>query len=120
MKYRLLLTNMADGEQREIVVPDSLPLEDLSAKLKVEFQLPLCDYGWHRFLAQGTAYVIREHLMAEQEIRYELGLYVGRYRCSEWIRLSRVFTVLGSVVTYYQEENGCNKYKVRITLLERI
>lgn len=120
MKYRLLLTNMVDGRQGEIVVPDSLPLEDLSVKLKVEFQLPFCDYGWHRFLAQGTAYVISEHLMPEQEIRYELGLYVGRYRCSEWIRLSRVFTVLGSVVTYYQEENGCNKYKVRITLLERI
>lgn len=120
MKYRLLLTNTEDGREREIVVPAHLPLEDLSPKMKVEFQLPYCDYGWHRFLAQGTTYVIQEHLVAEPEIRHECHLYVGRYRCSERVRLAQVFTVLGSTVTYIQDESWCYKYRVRITLLERI
>ena len=120
MKYRLLLTNTADGEEREITVPAHLPLEDLSPLMKVQFQLPYCDYGWHRFLARGTAYVISEHLVSEPEIRYECNLPVGRYRCSEWIRLKQVFTVLGSAVNYIQDENRCSMYKIRITLLERI
>ena len=120
MKYRLLLTNTADGEEREIIVPANLPLEDLSPKIKVEFQLPYCDYGWHRFLSHGTAYIIQEHLIAEPEIRFECNLHVGRYRCSEWTRLKNAFTVLGSTVTYIQEEDGVNKYKIRATLLERI
>lgn len=120
MKYRLLLTNTADGEEREIIVPDHLPLEDLSPRLKVAFQLPLCDGGWHRFLARGTAYVIEEHLTAEPEIRSECNLYVGRYRSSERTRLRHVFTVLGSTVTYVQDGKGSDSYKVRTTLLERI
>lgn len=120
MKYRLLLTNTADGEEREIIVPANLPLEHLSPKIKVEFQLPYCDYGWHRFLSHGTAYIIKEHLIAEQEIRFESNLYVGRYRCSDWARLKNTFTVLGSVITYIQEASGVNEYKIRITLLERI
>lgn len=120
MKYRLLLTNTADGEEREIIVPDYLRLEDLSPKMKVEFQLPICDYGWHRFLAHGTAYVIKEHLIAEPGMRFESSLFIGRYRCSEWIRLKNVFTVKGSVVTYYQDSTSIGEYKIRITLLERI
>ncbi len=120
MKYRLLLTNTTDGEEREIIVPANLPLEELSPKMKVEFQLPLCDYGWHRFLSQGTAYVIREHLISEPGMRFECNLFVGRYRCSEWIRLKNVFTVLGSVITYIQEGTDSDKYKIRISLLERI
>ena len=120
MKYRLLLTNTADGEEREIIVPANLPLEYLSPKIKVEFQLPYCDYGWHRFLSHGTAYIISEHLIAEQEIRYECNLHVGHYRCSDWTRLKNAFTVLGSVVTYIQEADGAEKYKIRVTLLERI
>lgn len=120
MKYRLLLTNTADGEEREIIVPANLPLEYLSPKIKVEFQLPYCDYGWHRFLSHGTAYIISEHLIAEQEIRYECNLHVGHYRCSDWTRLKNAFTVLGSVVTYIQEAYGVEKYKIRVTLLERI
>ena len=120
MDYRLLLTNTADGEQRKIIVPDRLFLEDLSPKLKVQFQLPLCDYGWHRFLAHGTAYVIEEYLVAEPEILFECFLYVGKYSCSERVRLRQVFTVLGSTVTYIQEENGFNKHKIRVTLLERL
>lgn len=120
MKYRLLLTNTAYGEEREIIVPSHLPLEYLSPKVKVEFQLPLCDNGWHRFLCRGTAYVINEHLCAEQEIRFENNLYVGRYRSSERARLKNIFTVLGSVVTYIQEDRGYDNYKIRITLLERI
>lgn len=83
MKYRLLLTNTADGEKREIIAPANLLLEDLCPKTKDEFQLPLCDCGWHRFLSHGTSYVIKEHLIVEPEIRFECNLYVGRYRCSE-------------------------------------
>lgn len=120
MKYRLLLTNTADGEEREIIVPAHLPLEDLSPKLKVEFQLPLCDNCWHRFLSRGTAYVMNEIMAAEIEIRHENNLYVGRYRNSERARLKNIFTVIGSVITYIQQENGNDKYKIRITLLERI
>ena len=120
MKYRLLLTNTADGEEREIVVPANLPLEHLSPKMKVEFQLPLCDYGWHRFLSHGVAYVIREHLIAEPEIRFECSLFVGRYRCSEWVRLKNVFTVLGSAVTYIQDDPDSGKHKIHVSLLERI
>ena len=120
MKYRLLLTNLADGGEREIIVPDYLPLEDLSPKLKVAFQLPYCDNGWHRFLARGTAYVIEEHYDAEIEILRENDLYVGRYRCSERVRLKNLFTVLGSSITYIQEEHGFNRYKIRATLQERI
>lgn len=59
MKYRLLLTNTADGEERVITVPHHLLLEDLSPKLKVEFQLPLRDDAWHRFLSHGTALIKR-------------------------------------------------------------
>lgn len=120
MKYRLLLTNTADGEEREIIVPASLPLEDLCPKTKVAFQLPYCDYGWHRFLAHGTTYIIDGHLCAEPEIRYECNLHVGRYRSSERTRLRHVFTVLGSCVTYIQDGSGPETYKIRATLLERI
>lgn len=120
MKYRLLLTNTAGGKEREILVSDHLPLEDLSPLIKIEFQLPYSDNGWHRFLACGAAYVIEEHLVSEPEIRYECNLYVGRYRCSERTRLKDVFAVLGSAVTYSQDDSGCNSYKIRITLLERI
>ena len=116
----MLLTNTTDGEESEFIVPANLPLEDLSPKIKVEFQLPYCDYGWHRFLSQGTTYVIKEHLMAEPEMRFECNLFVGRYRCSEWIRLKNVFTVLGSVITYIQEGPYCDKFKIRISLIERI
>ena len=119
MKYRLLLTNTADGEVREIIVPAHLPLEELSPKIKVGFRLPLCDYGWHRFLARGTVYVIEKHLTPEQEILFECDLYIGRYRCSAWARLKHVFTVLGSTVTYIQGY-GIDKHKIRVTLMERI
>lgn len=32
----------------------------------------------------------------------------------------KVFTVLGSVVTYIQEASGIDKHRIRISLLERI
>ena len=120
MKYSLLLTNTSNGEERAIIVPAHLPLEDLSAKIKVEFQLPLCDEGWHRFLSRGTTYVIDEHLISEPEIQSECGLRAGHYSSSEHIRLSSMFTVLGSSVTYIQDKHGFNAYKIRITLQERI
>lgn len=118
MKYRLLLTDMVNGGQSEIVVPAHLLLEDLSAKLKVELQLPLCDHGWHRFIARGATYVINEHLSCEEDMIFEAGLTPGRHRSSERERLWTVFTVLGSAVTYIQD--GDRNIKARITLLQRI
>lgn len=119
MEYRLLLTNVADGEEREIIVPANKPLEELSVTLKIELGLPFCDYGCHRFLFHGTCYVMNEHLISEPEMRFENNLYVGRYRSSDRARLNKVFTVLGSVITYLQD-GEFGQEKVRITLLERI
>lgn len=119
MKYRLLLTDRKNGRETELTVPAGVPLEELSARIKVAFGLPYCDHGWHRFLANCTTYVIDEHLVAEEEIRYECDLPVGRYRSSERTRLDRVFTVLGSAVTYEQDGHS-GDHKVRCTLMERI
>lgn len=119
MKYRLLLTNLADGEQREIIVPAHLPLEDLSVKAKVEFSLPLCDHAWHRFLFRGITCVPPCHLVAEPEIRYECNLRVGRYRSSEHTPLKWAFTSLGSSIVYQQDHSTCD-LRVRFTLVERI
>ena len=77
MRYRLLLTNTVNGEEAEIVVPSYLPLEELSHKIKLELDLPLCDNGWHRFQSLGTVYVIDEHLFAETEWLTKCNLYVG-------------------------------------------
>lgn len=119
MNYRLSLTNLADGEQREIIVPAHLPLEDLSVKAKVELGLPLCDHAWHRFLFRGTFYVPQHHLAAEPEIRYESDLRPVRYRNSERTTLKWAFTTLGSSIVYLQDHDW-QTIRVRCTLLERI
>lgn len=119
MKYHLLLTNLADGEQREIIVPAHLPLEDLSVKAKVEFQLPLCDHAWHRFLARGITFVPKKHLVSEPEIRYECNLRVGRYRSSEHTPLKWAFTTLGSSIVYVQDHDW-QTFRVRFTLFKRL
>jgi hypothetical protein len=122
MKYRLLLTNTADGDEREITVPAHLPVEDLSPKIKVEFQLPYCDYGWHRFISHGTTYIIKEHFIAEQEILFECDLDYGPYEYSEETTLYDVFTVLGSSILYLQDRtiSDATNHMIRITLMERI
>lgn len=120
MKYRLLLINIVSGEESEIIVPSHLPLEELSHKIKLELDLPLCDNGWHRFQSHGTAYVIDEHVHAETEWLWKIHGYVGRYRSSETIQLKQVFTVLESVITYIQDVNSFYEYKISITLKERI
>lgn len=120
MKYRLLLTNRHTGDEAEIIVPARLPLEELSVKIKLELNLPLTDWGCHRFLFHGTTYVIGGNYHSEQEMRFESGLYVGHYAFSDRVRLNQVFTVLGSAVTYLQDTDWANNYKVRCTLLERI
>lgn len=120
MKYRLLLTNRNNGDEAEVIVPARLPLEELSVKIKLELGLPLTDWGCHRFLAQGTTYVPGGHKISEPEIIYECGRSPGYYRTADWTRLDRVFTVLGSSVTYFQDNSWANYYKVRCTLLERI
>lgn len=120
MKYRLLLTNRRTGDETEIIVPARLPLEALSVKIKLEMHLPLTDWCCHRFLSRGVVYVPEEHTISEPEIIFESGRFAGYYDCSDHIRLNRVFTVLGSAVTYCQDTDWANDYKVRCTLLERL
>lgn len=120
MKYRLLLTNRHTGDEAEVVVPARMPLEELVVKIKLELGLPLTDWACHRFLSRGVVYVPQEHLISEPEIIFENGLYAGYYDCSDKVRLNRVFTVLGSAITYFQDTDWANNYKVRCTLLERL
>ncbi|MGN0214248.1 MAG: hypothetical protein ACI4AH_05505 [Muribaculaceae bacterium] len=48
MKYRLQLTNKLNGDEAEVIVPSSMPLEDLIVKIKLEMHLPYSIGGWHR------------------------------------------------------------------------
>ena len=68
MKYRILLTNKANGDEAEVIVPSHTPLEDLSVKIKLEMHLPYSDGGWHRFLVGGAAYMPEMHCVAEPEM----------------------------------------------------
>lgn len=121
MKYQILLSDRNSGREALIECPSNMVLEELSAKIKVEMQLPYTDNGYHRFVLRGNTYVIDEHLTSEPEMRWEAtDIYDDHYRSSERIRLSRCFTVLGSALTYLQDSHtGCNTYKVRCTLLAR-
>lgn len=66
MKYQILLEDRTNGRQALIECPANMPLEELSVKIKVELNLPLCDNGWHRFLYRGKVYVPDEHVIASQ------------------------------------------------------
>jgi len=121
MKYQILLEDRRNGRTALIECPASMVLEELSVKIKLELRLPLCDRGWHRFLLQGRTYVPWDHILAEPEIIWECTeRYPTGYRSSEKIRLKQAFTVLGSAITYFQDEHWSNAYKVRCTLVERV
>ena len=121
MKYRILLTNKANGDEAEVIVPSHTPLEDLSVNIKLEMHLPYSDGGWHRFLVGGAAYMPEMHCVAEPEMLEESGVKTVRsYRPSESVSLADVFTVLQSGVTYNQDEGSFTTHKVSCTLLERL
>lgn len=120
MKYQILLSDRFTGREALIECPANMLLEELSAKIKVALQLPYSDKGWHRFLCRGWVYVIDERVINEPEGLWEAGLpYDEGYRSSERIRLNRIFTTLGSTVTYLQDGRFRNDYKVRCTLVRR-
>lgn len=121
MKYQILLCDRETGREAQIECPASMFLEELSVKIKVAMQLPYSDGGYHRFLCRGHIYVMGEHVMSEPEMRWEAGLsYDDGYRSSDQLPLSRIFTVIGSSITYLQDGSSVNKYKVRCTLIQRI
>ena len=122
MKYQILLEDRKNGREALIECPANMPLEELSVKIKVELQLPYCDYNYHRFCYRGKTYVPAEHTMSEEEIYWECtGYYYGGFRSSLYTRLKNAFTVRGSAINYFQDDESCrNRYKVRCTLLDII
>lgn len=76
MKYQILLEDRTSGSKACIECPDGMLLEELSVKIKVELNLPLCDYGWHRF--PGSTIVYRQDgkvILNEHKVRCTL---IGR------------------------------------------
>ena len=122
MMYQILLSDRKSGREALIECQSDMFLEELSAKIKLELQLPYTDNGYHRFLLRGKIYVIDEHLMSEPEMRWEAtGFYDYDYRSSEHIRLNKCFTVVGSTITYLQDDGAWNNvYKVRCVLMARV
>ena len=122
MKYQILLEDRTNGRQALIECPANVPLEELSVKIKVELNLPLCDNDWHRFLYRGKVYVPDEHVIVEPEIIWEsTGKYCYCFRSSERVRLKHLYTVLGSAIVYKQDDKVFhNEHIVRCTLVGRI
>ena len=122
MKYQILLEDRTSGSKACIECPAGMLLEQLSVKIKVELNLPLCDYGWHRFLYRGKVYVPDEHVRIEPEIIWECtGKYPYYFRSSDKVRLKHLYTVLGSTIVYRQDGKVIlNEHMVRCTLIGRI
>ena len=122
MKYQILLEDRTNGRQALVECPANMPLEELSVKIKVELNLPLCDHDWHRFLYRGKVYVPDEHVIVEPEIIWEsTGKYCYCFRSSERVRLKHLYTVLGSAIVYKQDDKVFhNEHIVRCTLVGRI
>ncbi len=118
MHYKILLRDMETHVTATLVANSSSRVESLSARIKVALQLPYTDYGCHRFIARGRAYVIDDRLVSEPEIRFECELYVGRYGSSEMTRLHHVFTTFGSAIMY-EQDLPIGFRRVRCTLIER-
>lgn len=121
MIYEILLEDRNSGRTALIECPANMVLEELSVKIKVELQLPLCDYAWHRFLFKGFVYVVDEHVMTEPMITYDC---TGRnefiyYWSSEEYRLEDVYTTIGSAITYQQDGRCKREHRVRCTLVRR-
>ncbi|MCR5362662.1 MAG: hypothetical protein K6E73_11740 [Bacteroidales bacterium] len=117
MIYRIHLKNANTGDATTIEVPARTMLESFSTKIKEEMGLPLKDNGWHRFLINGVAYVIDQHVWLEPDIREECEIPVERdYRNSEKIRLDEVFTVIGSAINYEQDQIYEGYHRIVCTL----
>lgn len=119
MKYKILLQDRQTGATTTLLASPRDCVETLSPRIKVALSLPYLDYGMHRFLARGTAYILADRLYVEPEIRFECDLHVGRYASSEHISIGRIFTTLGSAISYEQDNPVKNKL-VRCTLIARI
>ena len=119
MKYKIQLQDRQTGATTTLLASPRDNVETLSPRIKIALSLPYLDYGMHRFLARGTAYILEDRLWVEPEIRFECGLHVGRYASSEHITIGRIFTTLGSSVTY-EQDNPAHRLLVRCTLIARI
>lgn len=118
--YQILLEDRITGRTALIECPANMLLEELSVKIKVELNLPLCDREWHRFLYKGKCYVPFNHLCAEPEIIWEsTERYPPRVYCSEKVRLKHLYTVLGSTITYIQDVSYGVDRKVRCIMVGR-
>lgn len=119
MKYKIRLQDRQTGATTTLLASPRDCVETLSPRIKIALSLPYLDYGMHRFISHGTAYILADRLYVEPEIRFECDLYVGRYASSEHISIGRIFTTLGSAITY-EQDNPTGNLRVRCTLLARI
>ena len=122
MKYQILLEDRNNGRTALIECPANMLLEELSVKIKLEMQLPLCDYAWHRFLFKGMIYVVEEHCFSEPWRTYECTERdeFCYFVSSEEVKLKHVYTTLGSAITYHQDGSKKGEHRVRCTLVKRI
>lgn len=121
MTYFLELKHYKDIAQIEADA-DS-PLEELSARIKVAFNLPYDDYNDHEFSFNGHIYVPEDLVDRVREVNFETWEpddtreepdWFDLYRSSDDITLRDAFTVLGSAINYKQGWS-----EVRITLIDR-
>lgn len=118
MKYKIQLQDRQTGATTTLLASPRDNVETLSPRIKVALSLPYLDYGMHRFLARGTAYILADRLCVEPEIRSECGLHVGRYASSEHISIGRIFTTIGSAISY-EQDYPTERTLVRCTLIAR-
>lgn len=102
MQYRILLKKLDTQEAAEITISAEKPLEELSIQIKLALGLPYADNAWHRFQCFGITYMPRDTSYADEEMRGESGLSPLQYKDSEKVKLSQLFTILGSDVLYTQ------------------
>ena len=121
MQYRILLKNLDNKEEAETTISADKTLEELCIQIKLALSLPYADYAWHRFQAFGITYMPKDTSYADEEMRSESGLSPLQYKDSEKVKLSQLFTILGSDILYTQERGGSGKpYRVRCILQERL
>jgi hypothetical protein len=120
MKYLIKLENLKNGDEAIIQASAHSCVETLSPQIKMVLNLPYVDHACHRFVARGVNYVVKEHMISEQEIIWENDRNPGCYRCSEKISIERIFTTIGSSIKYYQDTWYVGTYDIRCTLLKRV
>ena len=86
MKYKILLQDRQTGATTTLLASPRDCVETLSPRIKVALSLPYLDYGMHRFLARGTAYILADRLYVEPEIRFECRQNLHNPRFSHLLR----------------------------------